>query len=66
MQDEFLSEDDLNLRELSDEELYRYWNYWLEQAQYTNQHDEHIYSHGVFAGAEELSPNPLEYFKLKN
>lgn len=46
--DEFLSEEDLDLRNLSEEELIAYWNLWLEQAQATNDLDEHTYSHGVF------------------
>ena len=48
MRDEFLSEEDLDLRHLSDEELIAYWNQWLEQAQATNDLDAHTYSHGVF------------------
>jgi hypothetical protein len=48
MRDEFLSEEDLDLRNLSDEELDAYWNLWLEQAQATNELDQHSYSHGVF------------------
>ena len=36
MRDEFLSEEDLDLRNLSREELFAYWNAWLEQAQRTN------------------------------
>jgi len=46
--DEFLSEEDLDLRNLSDEELIAYWNLWLKQAQITNELDKHTYSHGVF------------------
>ena len=49
MRDEFLSEEDLDLRNLSWEELIAYWNLWLEQAQATNDLDEAFYSHGVFA-----------------
>jgi hypothetical protein len=51
MRDEFLSEEDLDLRNLNDEELVAYWNQWLEQAQATNAADERTYSHGVFACA---------------
>ena len=54
--DEFLSEEDLDLRNLSEEELVAYWNLWLEQAQATNDLDEHTYSHGVF----ETAPTPLK------
>ena len=48
MRDEFLSEEDLDLRNLSEEELYEHWNYWLVQAQATNDLDLYSYSHGVF------------------
>jgi len=48
MQDAFLSEEDLDLRSLSFDELNRVWNAWLRQAQATNEHDRHNYSHGVF------------------
>jgi hypothetical protein len=48
LRDEFLSEEDLDLRNLSREELIAYWNLWLEQAQATNDLDEAFYSHGVF------------------
>jgi hypothetical protein len=48
MRDEFLSEEDLDLRNLSEEELVAYWNQWLEQAQATNAVDADTYSHGVF------------------
>lgn len=46
--DEFLSEEDLSLRELTEAELLAYWDLWLHQAQATNDLDEHAYSHGVF------------------
>jgi hypothetical protein len=46
--DEFLSEEDLDLRNLTDDELIAYWNLWLEQAQSTNEQDKYTYSHGVF------------------
>ena len=49
IRDEFLSEEDLDLRNLSEEELIEYWNLWLEQAQATNDLDAVTYSHGVFA-----------------
>lgn len=48
MRDEFLSEEDLDLANLSEEELYTVWNAWLLQAQTTNEQDAHLYSHGVF------------------
>jgi len=46
--DEFLSEEDLAIAELTDEELIAHWNLWLEQAQATNDLDRYSYSHGVF------------------
>jgi hypothetical protein len=48
LKDEFLSEEDLDLANLSDEELDSWWNIWIEQAQITNAEDEDSYSHGVF------------------
>lgn len=48
MRDKFLSEEDLDLKNLTEEELYAWWDLWLEQAQATNDMDEHTYSHGVF------------------
>lgn len=47
-QDEFLSVEDLDLANLSDEELDRVWTAWLRWAQATNDEDRHEYSHGVF------------------
>ncbi|MBP7830564.1 MAG: hypothetical protein KA248_11665 [Kiritimatiellae bacterium] len=52
--DEFLSEEDLDLRHLSEEELFACWDQWLEQAQITNPADEHSYSHGVFVREPEV------------
>ncbi|MEW6094963.1 MAG: hypothetical protein AB1567_00340 [bacterium] len=48
IRDEFLSEEDLDLQNLSEDELYAYWDLWLIQAQITNDFDKHLYSHGVF------------------
>ena len=48
MRDEFLSEDDLDLRSLTEEELDAAWTAWLYQAQITNDQDRGTYSHGVF------------------
>ncbi len=53
MRDEFLSEEDLDLRNMTDEELIAYWNLWLEQAQATNDLDRYTYSHGCFVLIEE-------------
>jgi hypothetical protein len=52
IRDEFLSEEDLELQDMSDEELFAYWELWLLQAQSTNDEDEHTYSHGVFVSIE--------------
>lgn len=46
--DHFLSEEDLDLRNMTQEELIAWWNLWLEQAQITNDQDKDEYSHGVF------------------
>jgi hypothetical protein len=54
LRDEFLSEEDLDLVALTDEELHAYWTLWLQQAQASNALDADVYAHGVFAGAELL------------
>lgn len=54
IRDEFLSDEDLDLKNLSDEELDQVWTEWLHQAQATNDLDEHTYSHGVFAGIDRI------------
>ncbi len=56
--DEFLSEEDLDLRNLSDEELCAYWLLWLRQAQATNDLDEGSYEHGVFRWDPAVKPRP--------
>lgn len=48
LRDEFLSEEDLDLQNMSEEELLAWWDYWLLQAQATNDVDKYTYSHGVF------------------
>jgi hypothetical protein len=48
IRDEFLSEEDLDLVNLSCEELEAWWTFWLRQAQVTNEEDKNEYSHGVF------------------
>jgi hypothetical protein len=48
MSDKFLSEEDLDLKNLTWEEVITYWNFWLEQAQATNEQDKDYYSHGVW------------------
>jgi hypothetical protein len=49
-----LSDDDLNLRDLSDEELDRAWDLWFDLAQVTNDADP-AHTHGVFVRA---TPTP--------
>ncbi len=56
IRDEFLSEEDLDLKFLSWDELLAVWQAWLEQAQTTNDQDAHLYSHGVF----EVEPGHAE------
>ncbi len=46
--DQFLSEDDNSLREMSHVELIRAWNDWLAAAQSTNAFDAEEYSHSAF------------------
>ena len=48
LRDEFLSEEDLDLRNMSQDELFAYWDLWLAQAQASNDLDRNTYSHGVF------------------
>lgn len=48
IRDEFLSEEDLDLQAMSLEELLACWDFWLRQAQATNEADQDSYSHGVF------------------
>jgi hypothetical protein len=55
LRDEFLSEEDLDLRTMTEAELYAYWDRWLRQAQATNDLDRHTYSHGVFRSAPEAA-----------
>jgi len=46
--DHFLSEEDLDLKNMTMEELIAWWQLWLEQSQATNDQDRDEYSHGVF------------------
>lgn len=54
---QMLSEDDLNLREMSDEELERAWDLWFDLAQTTNDQDP-PYTHGVFILADAAPHRP--------
>jgi len=44
-----LSDDDLDLAEMSDEELAAAWDLWFDLAQATNE-DDPPWTHGVFVG----------------
>ncbi|MBI3490965.1 MAG: hypothetical protein HY047_04120 [Acidobacteria bacterium] len=46
-----LSEDDLNLEGLTEEELDRAWDLWFDLAQTTNEWDP-PYTHGVFVDSQ--------------
>jgi hypothetical protein len=48
---QMLSDDDLNLREMTREELDAAWDLWFDLAQATNDRDP-PFTHGVFAGPE--------------
>ena len=58
LRDEFLSEEDLDLRNLSTEEFYAYCNLWLQQAQASNERDRYTYSHGVFTVEPHVDDPP--------
>ena len=55
-QDAFLSEEDLDFRNMTDEELLAHWDAWLLQAQATNDQDQDTYTHGVFVTLSERRP----------
>jgi len=59
--DEFLSEEDLDLKNLSWDELMAWWDLWLREAQASNDRDAHRYGHGVFL-AEPGFPEPRDLF----
>lgn len=56
--EEFLSEEDLDLANLSPEELNAYFNLWLLEAQASNELDAEAYSHGVFSSDPAPRPEP--------
>ncbi len=58
LQDEFLSEEDLDLKNLSKVELDAYWEVWFRQAQATNHLDYDRYSHGVFVDTRDPAAEP--------
>lgn len=51
--EEFLSEEELDLVQLSPIERLQVWNAWLAQAQITNEFDVEEYAHGVFLSPAE-------------
>jgi hypothetical protein len=53
---QMLSEDDLDLKEMTEQELARAWDLWFDLAQSTNDADP-PYCHGVLAGLRE-PPGP--------
>ena len=55
---QMLSEDDVNLRELSDEQLDLAWDLWFDLAQDTNDWDP-PYSHGVFVNLAPCARHPV-------
>lgn len=48
-----LSEDDLNLKDMTDEELAAAWDFWFDLAQATNDFDP-SHTHGVFVPLERI------------
>ena len=59
---QMLSEDDLNIRDMTREELDAAWNLWFDLAQSTNDADP-PYSHGVFASRHDGPARPLRMDK---
>lgn len=59
MRDEFLSEEDLDLKNLPPQERDALWTAWLKQAQRTNEQDRHLYTHGVFTHEPPWHAGPL-------
>ena len=64
MRDEFLSEEDLDLKSLTDDELDAVWTAWLEEAQSTNEEDKHKYSHGVFLCEPPWQISPVRHISI--
>jgi hypothetical protein len=56
---QMLSEDDLNLRDMTRDELDAAWDLWFDLAQSTNSSDP-PYTHGVFAAADVPPAHPAE------
>lgn len=60
MRDEFLSEEDLALSDMTWPEVVTYWSRWLREAQATNDADRWIISHGVFEEVPEAARDTRE------
>lgn len=56
--DQFLSEDDLDLQNLTWDELLAEWDAWLRAASVTDDEDAGSYSHGVFLRDPSLPVSP--------
>ncbi len=54
-----LSDDDLNLKDMTDEELAAAWDLWFDLAQSTND-DDPPYTHGVFVNLTREDVEPIE------
>lgn len=55
VRDEFLSEEDLDLANMTVEEIVAYWDLWFRQAQATNDADQWVYAHGVLDEVPECA-----------
>ncbi|NJL29172.1 MAG: hypothetical protein HC897_15470 [Thermoanaerobaculia bacterium] len=53
---QMLSNDDLNLKDMTDEELAAAWDLWFSLAQTTNDSGP-PYTHGVFVNVDDRSPS---------
>jgi hypothetical protein len=53
LRDEFLSEEDLDFRNMTDGEREAWWEEWFRLAQCTNEQDRDTYTHGVFVSMRE-------------
>lgn len=63
--DVFLSEEDLDLKNLTDEELTAVYQAWLIAAASTDDEDQHRYSHGVFLAEPGYGHLIPEYSQLR-
>lgn len=63
---QFLSEEDLDLANLSDDELAAVCEAWLRAASITDEQDKHLYSHGVFLAEPGYGHLVPEYVRLQS